>query len=226
MLLDYEIHFSSKRKKLGIVVERDGRVVVLAPEGLAPSRITEIIQQKQEWIKAKLQGSAKYTSELIEKEFVSGESILYLGKECQLIVIDDKWFDGIKYDGNFYIARHNQPKANAIFRGWYTSQAYEIIRPLVDYYAKSLGATFNECRVSEMKYRWASCTPNKNLIFNWRTIKAPLTVIHYLVVHELAHLIEPTHNSDFWNIVAAQLPRYEEGKEWLRQHGNLLEIDF
>lgn len=226
MVIDYEIRFSSKRKTLGIIVERDGRIVVLAPEGLSPSRIAEIVQQKQQWILLKLQHTAKYPAAPMEKEFVSGESILYLGKECQLVVIDDKWFDGVKYDGNFYIARHTQPKANTIFRGWYTRQAYEIIKPLADSYAQSLGVSFNECRVSEMKYRWASCTPNKNLVFNWRTIKAPLTVIHYLVVHELAHLIEPTHNSDFWNIVAAKLPRYEEAKEWLRQHGNLLEIDF
>lgn len=226
MLIDYEIRFSSKRKTLGIVVERDGRIVVLAPEGLAPSHIAEIVQKKQQWILSKLHDSAKYPIEPMEKEFVSGESILYLGKECQLVVIDEKWFDGVEYNGNFHIARHTQLKANTVFRGWYTRQAYEIIKPLADSYAQSLGVSFNECRVSEMKYRWASCTPNKNLVFNWRTIKAPLTVIHYLIVHELAHLIEPTHNSDFWNIVAAQLPRYEEAKEWLRQHGNLLEIDF
>ena len=226
MLIDYEIRFSSKRKTLGIVVERDGRIVVLAPEGLAPSHIAEIVQKKQQWILSKLHDSAKYPIEPMEKEFVSGESILYLGKECQLVVIDDKWFDGVEYNGNFHIARHTQLKANTVFRGWYTRQAYEIIKPLADSYAQSLGVSFNECRVSEMKYRWASCTPNKNLVFNWRTIKAPLTVIHYLIVHELAHLIEPTHNSDFWTIVAAQLPRYEEAIEWLRQHSNLLVIDF
>lgn len=226
MLLDYEIRFSKKRKTLGIVVERDGRVVVLAPEGFPPTRIAEIIQQKQDWIKSKLQDSSKYPDNSTSKEFVSGESILYLGKEYQLIVVDDKWFDGVKYDGNFYIARHTQPNANAVFRGWYTRQAYEVIKPLAESYAKSLGVTFKECRVSDMKYRWASCTPNKNLIFNWRTIKAPLNVIHYLIVHELAHLIEPTHNSVFWNIVAAQIPMYDEAKTWLRIHGNLLEIDF
>ena len=91
MLIDYEIRFSSKRKTLGIVVERDGRIVVLAPEGLAPSHIAEIVQKKQQWILSKLHDSAKYPIEPMEKEFVSGESILYLGKECQLVVIDDKW---------------------------------------------------------------------------------------------------------------------------------------
>ena len=179
MLIDYEIRFSSKRKTLGIVVERDGRIVVLAPEGLAPSHIAEIVQKKQQWILSKLHDSAKYPIEPMEKEFVSGESILYLGKECQLVVIDDKWFDGVEYNGNFHIARHTQLKANTVFRGWYTRQAYEIIKPLADSYAQSLGVSFNECRVSEMKYRWASCTPNKNLVFNWRTIKAPLTCLLY-----------------------------------------------
>jgi predicted metal-dependent hydrolase len=57
-------------------------------------------------------------------------------------------------------------------------------------------------------------------------MKAPSFVVDYLVVHELAHLIETNHTPRFWNIVAIQIPRWERAKTWLRNHGDLLEVDF
>ncbi len=70
------------------------------------------------------------------------------------------------------------------------------------------------------------CTPKNNIIFNWRIIKAPIYVLEYLVVHELVHLIENNHTPKFWNIVSIQIPNFEKAKKWLKEKGNLLEIDF
>ncbi|MDR0865234.1 MAG: M48 family metallopeptidase, partial [Candidatus Symbiothrix sp.] len=84
----------------------------------------------------------------------------------------------------------------------------------------------NECKISEMKYRWGSCTPQNNLNFNWRIVKAPLFVIRYIVVHELTHLIESNHTPTFWNILSIQVPDYQKAKDWLKTNGHLLEVDF
>jgi hypothetical protein len=62
--------------------------------------------------------------------------------------------------------------------------------------------------------------------FNWRLIKSPMTVIEYIIVHELTHLLESNHNQDFWNRVAAQLPNYDKAKYWLKEYGYELERDF
>lgn len=68
-----------------------------------------------------------------------------------------------------------------------------------------------------------SCSPRNNLNFNWRLIKASMRVIEYVIVHELAHLLEPNHNSKFWTVIKSQLPDYWKSREWLRQFGGLLE---
>lgn len=68
-----------------------------------------------------------------------------------------------------------------------------------------------------------SCTPNDNVIFNWRLIKALIFVIDYVVVHELAHLIEQNHMPRFWSIVRAQAPGMEKANAWLLKNGALLE---
>jgi predicted metal-dependent hydrolase len=62
-----------------------------------------------------------------------------------------------------------------------------------------------------------------SITFNWRLIKAPMFVIDYVIVHELAHLIEPNHTAIFWSIVRAKTPTMEKAKAWLKEHGQMLE---
>jgi predicted metal-dependent hydrolase len=73
------------------------------------------------------------------------------------------------------------------------------------------------------RYRWGSCTVNSNVNFNWRLIKAPIFVIDYVVLHELAHLLETNHTARFWSIVRANTANMEKAKAWLKEHGQVLE---
>jgi len=224
MKIEYKIKYS-KRKTLNISVERDRSVIVRAPKNLSLDKIEEIVQSKRGWIKDKINHTQKYTIDLRAKEFVSGETLLYLGRNYQLLVIDEE-FEGVKFNHNFVISKSNQENANRLFKEWYLTKALEKIEPLAKKYATNLGVSYNRCKISEMRYRWASCTPQNNILFNWRIIKAPLYVLEYLVAHELAHLIETNHTPKFWNIVSIQVPNYEKAKSWLREKGELLEIDF
>ena len=66
---------------------------------------------------------------------------------------------------------------------------------------------------------------NDNVNFNWRLIKAPMFVIDYVIVHELAHLIEANHTARFWNIVRAQIADLDKAKTWLKENGDILDLD-
>jgi hypothetical protein len=224
MKLEYEVKFS-KRKRLNITIERDRRIVVRAPVNTPMEKVDKIVQSKKQWIREKLGHSQKYPAEITPKEFVTGETLMYLGRNYQLVVEDEE-FDGIKFKSRFHISRSNQKKANQLFKEWYRGKALRKLTKLADKYAVNLGVEFNQCKVSSMKYRWASCTPTNNLIFNWRIIKAPMYVLEYLVVHELTHLIEHNHTTKFWNIVSVQVPNFQKAKTWLKEHGQQLEIDF
>ena len=59
---------------------------------------------------------------------------------------------------------------------------------------------------------------------NWKCVMAPYSVIDYIVVHELVHLIYPNHSNDFWNQVDKVLPEYRQSLEWLRKNGASLDI--
>ena len=224
MQFDYEIKYS-KRKTLNITVERDRKIIVRAPQNLTLEKIEDIVQSKSKWIKEKVGHAQKYPLDYQPKEFLSGETLLFLGHSYQLVVLDEA-IEGIEFDKQFRISKANQPKANTLFKEWYLKKALEKIEPLAMMYSKNLGVHYNAFKTSEMKYRWGSCTPNNNIIFNWRIVKAPMYVLEYLVAHELVHLMENNHTPRFWNILSIQVPYYLKAKKWLKENGHLLEVDF
>jgi len=221
MGLNYRVVFS-KRKTLNITVERDRSVVVTAPEGTSLEKIRQVVESRKLWIYEKIRHAQKYSPlpHAPGKELVSGESLFYLGRQYRIELTDEK--GEIEFEQKFLIPRKLTDKPEA-FRKWFMVKAEEKILPRVAIHAKNLGVIYKQAKIGDGKYRWGSCTPNDNVIFNWRLIKAPMFVIDYVVVHELTHLIESNHTPEFWNIVRAQAPTMEKAKVWLQKHGALLE---
>jgi predicted metal-dependent hydrolase len=221
MNLNYSIVYS-KRKTVTIIVERDRSVVVRAPIGTPAEKIDQLINQKSLWLYEKTRHKQKYSPQPSAKEFVAGASIPYLGRQYRLDVVSES-FDGILFDDKFMISKRRAYRAPDLFKAWYLERAKQTILPVVKDYGSKTGARYNNVRISDLKYRWGSCTPRNNLNFNWRLIKAPMRVIEYVIVHELAHLLEPNHTERFWQIVRTQLPDYARAKQWLKENGSLLE---
>lgn len=224
MNLDYQVIHSSQRKTLTITVERDRSIVVKAPTGTDPDKIRQIVESKKQWLYEKIHHDQKYCLPLHPpgKELVNGESLLYLGRYYKLELVDDE--TEIKFINNrFEVPKTQLERRGEVFKDWYIQKAKEKILPRVKLYAKRLGVTFNEAKITNSKYRWGSCTPNDNVTFNWRLIKAPMFVIDYVVVHELVHLIEPNHTPRFWNIIKSQVASMEKAKQWLKDYGQILE---
>ena len=213
MSINYSVVYS-KRKTLSIIVERDRSVVVRAPINTSEEQIAKEIEKRKRAILNRIEHTQKYPYEKQAKEFVSGESLLYLGKPYNLYIVDDP-VDGVVFDCKFIISKENQPRANLIFKNWYIKSASEVIVPKGIAIAKQIGVNFNSINILDLKYRWGSCTPRNNIHFNWRLIKAPMTVIEYIVVHELTHLLVTNHSPEFWNRVKAAYPLFSEAKRWL-----------
>lgn len=218
MTLSYTTKFSDKRKTLGLVVERDKSVVVLAPKGTSNETIERFVEKKRFWLFEKINHSPKFSESKPETPFISGKSIPYLGKNYKLDVVD-RQIDGIHFASKFLVSKQNLGQAPVLLESWYKEKAQEKIVPKVERYAQQLGVSYNKILISDLKYRWGSCTLKGNLNFNWRLVKAPHFVINYVVIHELAHLLELNHSERFWNIVRVQMPNYLEAKEWLRAFG-------
>jgi predicted metal-dependent hydrolase len=224
MDLQYTIVRSRKRRRLTITVERNRAVVVHAPESASEEKISQMVEARQQWIFEKTRHPQKYDDlpHPPGKELVSGESVLYLGRDYQ-IEIAPTVSGEIEFAQKFFVPPDLADRGSEVLRSWYVARAKEKIPARVRYRARQLGVEFTEAKIVTNRYRWGSCTVNNNLNFNWRLIKAPMSVIDYVVVHELAHLIEANHTSRFWNIVRAQIANMDKPKSWLKEHGQLLE---
>lgn len=223
MELSYKTVFS-RRKTLTITVERDRSVLVTAPEGTTHERIRQVVESRKLWIYEKTRHAQKFSPlpHAPGKELVTGESLPYLGRYYRIELVNGG--DGIEFAQKFIVPR-SLAKNPPVFRRWFMDRAEEKILPRVARHAKNLGVSFKEAKIGDSKFRWGSCTPNDNVIFNWRLIKAPMFVIDYVIVHELAHLLEQNHTPRFWNIVRTQTPTMEKAKDWLQKCGELLEQD-
>ena len=224
MELTYTIQRSDKRRKLTITVERDRSVVVHAPKGTSEEKIEQIVTSKRQWIYEKIGHPQKYHDlpHAPGKEIVSGESALYLGRQYRIEVVKTD-LNGIKFAQRFLIPDMQTSKQAEALRQWYISKAKEKIVPRVKHYALQLGVEVAEVKIVDNHFRWGSCTLKDNVNFSWRLIKAPMFVIDYIIVHELAHFIEANHTPRFWNIVRAQTPTMDKAKAWLKENGQLLE---
>jgi len=224
MELTYTIQRSPKRRRVTITVERDRSVIVHAPEDASDEQIHEVVESKRHWIYEKIVHPQKYHNlpHPPGKELVSGESILYLGRQYRIEIVKAGLAD-IQFTQRFLIPDIEAPRQAEALRTWYMNRAQEKIVPRVKQYARRLGVEVAEVKIVDSRYRWGSCTPKNNINLNWRLIKAPMFVIDYVIVHELAHLIEANHTPGFWNIVHAQAPTMDKAREWLKENGQLLE---
>ncbi|NCC39613.1 MAG: M48 family peptidase [Gammaproteobacteria bacterium] len=223
-VIHYRVVYSKRRKTLGIQVERDATLVVHAPEGIDPERIHAAVSAKGLWLYEKTRHAEKQREPPHPPgtELVSGESLLYLGHDYPIEIVDEPGY-AIRFEDRFIIPRARAASGDSVFREWLQARARETILPRVRQEADALGVACGEVQITESRYRWGSCTPNGDLNFNWRLIKAPLFVIDYVIAHELAHLIEPNHGPRFWSIVRTRIVGLDKAKAWLKTHGSLLE---
>jgi predicted metal-dependent hydrolase len=171
MDITYTVLYSN-RKTLGLTVERDKSIIVRSPWNATNQDIKDFIERKRYWIHTKLRHPQKYTRPR-KIQFISGASILYLGKSYKLELVKNDQ-DKVILNKGFKISSKYKNKANEMFKEWYSQRALSKITPKTEYYAKNIGVSYNSLKISELKFRWGSCTPKKNLQFNWRIIKAPL----------------------------------------------------
>ncbi len=211
----------SRRKTASIYIERDGKVSVLVPEKLTARQVDDILESKRKWIYQSLAEWQDLNANRIQRDYVNGEGFLYLGRTYRLKLVSDLSEPLMLKDGYFclHATKGSAPDADAAFREFYREKGAIRIPPRVGYFQAKMGVKSKSIKIMDLKHRWASCTASGNLNFHWKCMMAPLTIIDYIVVHELAHLIHSNHSAAFWNEVDKVMPDFQERKCWLRDNG-------
>ena len=213
----------SERKTLSIYVETNGQVRVLAPHKIGHNHIENIIELKRYWIHKSLAELRELNKTKVKRDVTDGEGYLFMGKNYRLKIASDQKQPLTVSDGYFILDSKYTFNARLNFIKFYKEQGIAYLKTRLQIYTKKLGVSTKPIRILELKNRWASCS-DKSLNFHWKLMLAPATIIDYVLVHELAHLIEKKHNRNFWSIVESIMSDYADRKEWLRVNGANLDI--
>jgi len=198
---------------------------VVVPKSLSNERINLLLDDKRQWIKGKIALHQEVTP-IRTKEFVSGESFSYLGRNYRLKVHQGRYEPVKLKQGRLEVTLPlgtDLPSMtrNALIR-WYKHHAELKLREKVNRYAPIVGLEPTGVDIKTFKSRWGSCSANGQIDLNWKIVMAPNRIVDYVVVHELCHLIHHDHSPKFWKEVARVMPDYAECKEWLKNNGSTL----
>jgi predicted metal-dependent hydrolase len=218
--LDFEVRRSPRRSTVQITVERDGKLLLCAPESCSEKAMARFILEKRYWIYTKLAQKDALRATVPTKRYVNGEGFAYLGRSHRLLLVRGQDTPVKLEQGRFKMDHACAAEGRQHMLRWYTQRALPWLRKRVDAYTGRVGAVPVDVNVQDLGFRWGSCSNAGRVNFHWRTILLPPRAIDYVVVHELVHLVEPHHTRDFWRRVERVLPDYDARKQWLSEKGD------
>jgi hypothetical protein len=213
----------SRRKTVALLVTPEGRLEIRAPQRLPRQQIDEIVAEKSVWIRKNMERARRAAEASPAREIMSGSRFWFLGCIYPLQLVE-KTPARVHLSSEFTMQRDALPKAAALLTGWYKNQARQILTERTEYYARLFGLKYRSLRITSARTRWGSCSRLDALSFTWRLVMAPLGIIDYIVVHELAHIVEKNHSRAFWTQVERMLPDYRPRRKWLKTNGRLLDL--
>lgn len=230
--IDY-ILYQHDRNDLKITVTLVNGVEVYAPLTANDDTITTHLQKKAPWIQNKIKDLKQVETSIQKKEFVSGEKLPYLGRHYRLKVHREPVEHATLnfYQGRFiatvpkkWVQEQVQETLEEQLIQWYRQQGVKKLQERTAFFQKQLGVQPSSVQLRTQHKRWGTCTPGGDIYINWKLIMAPLKVLDYVIVHELAHLKIKSHSPEFWKIVKSILPDFDQRKEWLRINGISLHV--
>jgi len=208
----------SKRRTIALIVETDGSVTVRAPLRASDKIILQFVEKHAKWVEKK-KAEMRAAVPPQPKQYLPGESFLYLGQSYPLEIVQGQKRKLILDGDVFRLAESAQANAEMVFQDWYRKQARRVIEPRVVAFAGKHQLHYEKIRISSARPRWGSCSAKGTLSFSWRLILIHPDVIDYVIIHELTHTVHHNHSKRFWKLVENLLPEYKERRKQLREYG-------
>ena len=205
----------SNRRTLSISINEQAELIVRAPHKLSISKIHDFINEKAKWINKQ----QKIVNNRLSDSSIDKNMVLFLGSLYPIKISMDQ-FKKLTFDGEeFIVGSSDQKLIHSSIKKWYKNKFREIAIPRLNYFADKYNLSVNQVRIKEQKTMWGSCSSRNNINLNYLLIMAPMNVIDYVIIHELAHTIHRNHSSNFWKTVESMMPNFKEAKTWLKDFG-------
>jgi predicted metal-dependent hydrolase len=224
---DELIRFSLRRQssrtvqRVAIHVEPNGCVLVDAPETAPLDTVLTAVKKRARWISQHVDAARERTAHVRPREYVSGESLHYLGRRYRLkVIIQADVSPGARMRAGFIVVTvpaHSTPMIRAALDAWFRLRARELFAVRLAAVAAPLRwvKLLPPTRLQFMKVQWGSCSPAGRITLNPLLVKAPRECIDYVLLHELCHLLHHNHSPKFYNTLDRHMPGWRAIKEKL-----------
>ncbi|CAN7229623.1 SprT family zinc-dependent metalloprotease [Variovorax sp. LjRoot84] len=220
-----------KRRTIGFVVGAEG-LSVRAPRWVALRDVDAAVKEKADWILRKLSETQQRHARLeaARIEWKDGVSFPFLGEPVVVRLDPHHAFDGIgaMLDAGAGVAPHtlrlalannaNQAQIRDAAQAWLMRQARRVFTERLDHFAPRLGVAWRKLALSNASTRWGSASADGAIRLHWRLVHFKMSVIDYVVAHELSHLRVMDHSPRFWETVESVLPDYGALRQQLKEH--------
>jgi len=200
-----------------LVITKEAALEVRAPLNISLERIRKFVDKKRSWIEKKKDIVNK--SRVLPKRFIDGEEFVFEGNLYKLQSSD---CEDIEISNVLHLPKKFLPQAKRHLTFWYKDKALGKIIERINYYAAITQLQYNGVKITNAERSWGSCSTKGSINISWRLIMAPPSILDYVIVHELVHLVERNHSKSFWDRLQKILPDYKENEIWLKKNGNTL----
>jgi predicted metal-dependent hydrolase len=211
------------RKTLGITVNPDTTVVVRAPQKASYNQILPKVQNRARWILKQIDYFESFLPLTPPREYVSGETHLYLGKQYKLKVTSGDNEEVRLLRGQIIVITSNSNDSKRVRKlliKWYKEHTTSYFEKKFNEIITHSGFNIDgkaTLKMKRMNKRWGSCTPTGKVIVNPEIIKAPSKCIEYVFIHELCHIKYPNHGKEFYSLQEKMMPDWKRWKDRLER---------
>ena len=199
-----------------------GRIRVAAPLHLDDDALRMAVIARLGWIRRK-QGEFEQQDRQSKREFVSGESHYFEGRRYRLDVIEDEGRPSVRLISNTRMALRvrrgaDRDSREAVLHEWYRGQLRDRLPALIEKWEPRVGIGVAEVRIKRMKTRWGTCNSEARRIWlNLELIKKSTSCLEFILVHEMVHLTERSHNEQFRGLMGTLMPQWRAHRDHLNR---------
>ncbi len=228
MAVPYRIRRSARARRARILVGAEG-VEVVVPRRFPLREVEPFVREKEPWIERTLQRLRESERGFPPAQLHDGGQVPYLGERLELTVRVEpgRTRPHVARRGSSLQVAVGAPGEQALrdaLERWYRRRARVEVAPRLDAATARAGTRYARLQIRGQRTRWASCSANGAMSFNWRLLLAPAAILDYVVEHEVVHLELMDHSRRFWQLLATRVPDWREHERWLRRHGHLLRL--
>ncbi len=218
--ITYTLKRSGKRRSIGLRIDERGLTVSM-PLRASEKWLDSVLQDKADWVARQL---GKWQEKKAPAIFwAEGASIPFRGEEFLMTMTPRMRGARPALQGEvLHVPVGSDAGAHEIEKAvaqWYREEALRVFGECVEYFAPLMNVVPREIKLTSARTQWGSCTVQGVVRLNWRLVQMPLRLIDYVVVHELAHLVEMNHSPAFWKVVEGACPDYRQCRTELHGYG-------